>query len=119
MINKSLINNAYSLISSRLNEPFEKKLLDAAFYNLKDSGNPIHFNNFAYVFRQLFYDILDRIAPSKKVIKAKWFKPMKTKEPHTATREQQILLTLLNGVNKEFIIKKLNLACIFHTKAYL
>jgi len=52
-----------------LKTDFEKNLFEAAFYNLLDIHNPLRFNNFSYVIRELIDHILRRLAPDECVIK--------------------------------------------------
>jgi len=74
-----------------LSDPFDIKVLDAAFRNLDDTTNPIRFNNFAYVLRELVNRVIDRLAPNKEVIAAKWWKPSpEDKIANKANRRQQI-----------------------------
>lgn len=58
-----------------LSDPFDIQILEAAFRNLDDISNPIKFNNFAYVLRELVNRVIDQLAPNKEVIAAKWWQP--------------------------------------------
>lgn len=91
-----------------LSDPFDIKVLEAAFRNLDDTTNPIKFNNFAYVLRELVNRVIDRLAPNKEVIEAEWWKPTSDdKIPNKANRRQQIRYALLDGNPVDFVIKKL------------
>ena len=91
-----------------LSDSFDIKLLDAAFRNLDDALNPVRFNNFAYVLRELVIRVINRLAPNKKVIAAKWWKPNQDdKIKNKAGRKQQIRYALLDGKPEDFVIHKL------------
>lgn len=93
-----------------LSNSFEIMILEAAFRNLTDTSNPIRFNNFAYVLRELVNKVLDRLAPNKKVIKAKWWDcPPGCKIPNKANKKQQIRYALLDGNPDDFVIHKLGI----------
>lgn len=85
-------------------DPFELKVLDAAFRNLEDKTNPLCFNNFAYVLRELVYMVIDQLAPNKDVIKARWWIPSQDdKIANRANRKQQIRYALLDGNPESFV----------------
>ena len=93
-----------------LSDPFDIKVLEAAFRNLDDTSNPIRFNNFAYVLRELVNRVIDRLAPNKEVIAAKWWKPSPDdKIANKANRRQQIRYALLDGNPEDFVIQKLEI----------
>lgn len=93
-----------------LSDPFDIKVLEAAFRNLEDTTNPIRFNNFAYVLRELVNRVIDRLAPNKEVIAAKWWKPSPDdKIANKANRRQQIRYALLDGNPEDFVIQKLEI----------
>ena len=93
-----------------LSDPFDVKILEAAFRNLDDTSNPIRFNNFAYVLRELVNRVIDRLAPNKEVIAAKWWKPsLDDKIANKANKRQQIRYALLDGNPEDFVIHKLTI----------
>ena len=93
-----------------LSDPFDIKVLEAAFRNLDDTTNPIRFNNFAYVLRELVNRVIDRLAPNKEVIESKWWKPSPDdKIANKANRRQQIRYALLDGNPEDFVIQKLEI----------
>ena len=53
-----------------LKTDFEKNLLEAAIKNLKDVGNKLRLNNFAYATRELTRHYLKRLAPDADVLNA-------------------------------------------------
>ncbi len=73
---------------SHLESDFEKDIYTAALRNYCDIGNPIRFNNFAYVIRELLTKIVDRLAPAENVKKAKWY--TKENDKFEVTRKQQL-----------------------------
>jgi len=93
-----------------LSDPFDIQILEAAFRNLDDISNPIRFNNFAYVLRELVNRVIDRLAPNKEVIAAKWWQPSADdKIANKANRRQQIRYALLDGNPEDFVIQKLEI----------
>ncbi|MFJ5366757.1 hypothetical protein ACIPR9_16810 [Pectobacterium punjabense] len=67
-------NNAnLELISRHLNDDFERRLFNAAIYNLSDENNDLRFSNYAYAFRELFLHVIKRMAPDNYVESCEWF----------------------------------------------
>jgi len=58
-----------------LETDFEKKLFEATINNLLDIHNPLRYNNFSYVMRELLDHILKRLAPDECVKKYIWYTP--------------------------------------------
>jgi hypothetical protein len=73
---------------SHLESDFEREIYTAALRNYCSMGNPIRFNNFAFVIRELLTKVVDRLAPAKDVMKAKWYS--KESEDYEVTRKQQL-----------------------------
>lgn len=73
---------------SHLGNDFEKEIYTAALRNYCSMGNPIRFNNFSFVIRELLTKVADRLAPAKNVKRAKWYS--RESEEHEVTRKQQL-----------------------------
>ncbi|GGF54065.1 hypothetical protein [Alteromonas lipolytica] len=73
---------------SHLESDFEKEIYTAALRNYCSMGNPIRFNNFAFVMRELLTKVVDRLAPTEDVKRAKWYS--KESEDYEVTRKQQL-----------------------------
>lgn len=73
---------------SHLESDFEKEIYTAALRNYCNMGNPIRFNNFAFVIRELLTKVVDRLAPTEDVKKAKWYS--KESDDYEVTRKQQL-----------------------------
>lgn len=73
---------------SHLESDFEREIYTAALRNYCSMGNPIRFNNFAFVIRELLTIVIDRLAPTEDVKKAKWYS--KESEDYEVTRKQQL-----------------------------
>lgn len=76
------------MLNSRLESGFEQKVLDAALRNYCSMGNPIRFNNFAFVIRELLTRVTDRLAPVDDVKLASWHEP--ASELREVNRRQQL-----------------------------
>lgn len=70
-----------------LETDFENELLHASLRNYCSHGNPLRFNNFAFVIRELINHVLKRLAPDERVMASPWF--TKNKNNATITRKQQ------------------------------
>ncbi len=92
-----------------LETDFEKELLEAAIYNLKDVDNKLRLNNFAYAARELTRHFLERLAPDKEVLHAPWFKPYDKDNSNTITREQRIKYAIQGCFSDEFMDNKLKI----------
>jgi len=79
------IARLYSLLKT----DFESEIYTAALRNFCSMGNPIRFNNFSFVMRELLTNIVDRLAPVKEVKNAKWYKKIKNSD-YEVTRKQQL-----------------------------
>ena len=77
-------------------EGFEQKLLDAAIYNLKDTGNALRFNNFAYSIRELSRHILHRLSPDDEVKNCSWYKQ---------TSNDKSKITITRGDRADYAIR--------------
>jgi len=73
---------------SHLENEFERDVYTGALRNYCTMGNPIRFNNFAFVMRELLTKIVDRRAPIEDVKLAKWYK--KESDEYEVTRKQQL-----------------------------
>jgi len=73
---------------SHLENNFERDMYTAALRNYCTMGNPIRFNNFAFVIRELLTRIVNRLAPAESVTLAKWYS--KESEEYEVTRKQQL-----------------------------
>ncbi len=76
------------ILYSRLKGDFEKEILTAALRNYCSIGNPIRFNNFAFVARELFTKITNRLAPINDVKLACWY--VIPEGDYEVTRRQQL-----------------------------
>lgn len=63
-----------------LETDYERRLYDAAMYNLWDEHNSLRFNNFAYAMRELFRHILYRKSPDALVRRCPWYKVIHPKD---------------------------------------
>ncbi|MCZ0761685.1 hypothetical protein [Vibrio diabolicus] len=61
------------MLNSRLEAGFEREVLITALRNYCIMGNPIRFNNFAFVIRELFTRVTNRLAPVEDVKLACWY----------------------------------------------
>lgn len=106
-------------IENHLASDFERQLFKASLYNLKDSGNPLRLNNFAYSLRELTRHFLERLAPDGEVRQAPWYRIHDPKKPEMITRTQRMQYAVHGwlvpeyvkselGVDTEDIIKELN-----------
>ena len=84
-----------------LNSEFERKLFEAALTNLKDMGNPLRYNNFAYSIRELSRHILYRLSPETDVIRCSWFDPRIN--DGKATRAQRAKYAIQGGFTDEIL----------------
>ena len=73
---------------SYLENDFEKEIYTAALRNYCSMGNPIRFNNFSFIIRELLTKVVDRLAPTEDVKKARWYS--KENEAYEVTRKQQL-----------------------------
>ncbi len=73
---------------SYLENDFEKEIYTAALRNYCSMGNPIRFNNFSFIIRELLTKVVDRLAPTEDVKKARWYS--KENEDYEVTRKQQL-----------------------------
>jgi hypothetical protein len=73
---------------SHLASDFEKDIYTASLRNYCSMGNPIRFNNFAFVIRELLTKVVDRLAPTEDVKKSKWYS--RESEDYEVTRKQQL-----------------------------
>lgn len=96
-------------IKTHLANQFEHDLLDAAIANLKDTGNVLRLNNFAYSMRELTRHFLHRLSPDSEVLKAPWFKPEIKDKPKEATRAQRIRYAIQGWISDEFATNNLKL----------
>jgi len=71
-----------------LGNSFEREMLTLALRNYCSMGNPIRFNNFAYVMRELLTVALNRLAPKENVIDAQWYE--RESDDFEVTRRQQL-----------------------------
>ena len=90
-----------------LKTDFEKNLFEAAFYNLLDIHNPLRFNNFSYVIRELIDHILRRLAPDEYVVRCKWYS--KPDSNRKVIRSQRVKYAIQKGLEDDFISTELNL----------
>ena len=106
-------------IENHLASDFERQLFKASLYNLKDSGNPLRLNNFAYSLRELTRHFLERLAPDGEVRQAPWYRIHDPKKPEMITRTQRMQYAVHGwllpeyvkselGIDTEDIIKELN-----------
>ncbi|MGZ8165398.1 MAG: pPIWI-associating nuclease domain-containing protein [Methylobacter sp.] len=75
-------------LNAHLEGEFEKCIYTAALRNFCDMENPIRFNNFAFVIRELLTQVVDRLAPDRDVKLAKWY--VKESDKYEVTRKQML-----------------------------
>jgi len=95
-------------IERRLNEGFEKELLQAALGNLENASNPLRFNNFAYAMRELVRHILARLAPDEEVLKCSWYKE-ETGRKDGISRRQRVYYAVQGGLSDEYVQGELDI----------
>lgn len=95
-------------IKGHLATQFEQDLFNAAIANLKDTGNALRLNNFAYSMRELTRHFLARLAPDTEVRNAPWFVP-DHKDPKLITRDQRIRYAIQGWIKDEYAQKELKL----------
>ncbi len=76
------------MLSSRLEGDFEQEVFSSALRNYCSMGNPIRFNNFAFVIRELLTRVTDRLAPVDSVKLACWHE--RASEEREVNRRQQL-----------------------------
>lgn len=86
----------------------ERDLFAAAVRNLCDSNNPLRFNNFAYAARETVRHVLERLAPSERVVKCSWYKNV-TDKPNGISRGQRACYAVQGGLGDEFVRDSLSL----------
>ncbi|WP_063649670.1 hypothetical protein, partial [Aliivibrio fischeri] len=75
-------------LSARLDGDFEQQVFISALRNYCSMGNPIRFNNFAFVIRELLSRVTDRLAPVESVKLACWHE--RASEQREVNRRQQL-----------------------------
>ena len=105
---------------SHLENDFEKEIYTAALRNYCSMGNPIRFNNFAFVIRELLTKVVDRLAPTEDVKKARWYS--KESEDYEVTRKQQLKFCaqgyFVDAVLPEWIEEEVNELILEYVKLY-
>lgn len=96
-------------IEETLVTEFEKALFRAAVGNLKDTGNPLRFNNFAYACRELVRHILGRLAPDEQVLKCSWYKN-ETDRKSGISRKQRVYYAVQGGLRDGYLKDELSLS---------
>ena len=92
--------------ASHLETQFELDLFDAALRNYCSNGNPIRFNNFAFVMRELLQHVLDRKAPEDVVTQCDWFRPDSNNDGHP-TRRQQLKYCMQAGLQENLLSEEI------------
>lgn len=77
-----------SQLYSYLDNDFECEIYTAALRNYCSMGNPIRFNNFAFVVRELITKMINRLAPIELVKQSIWY--TKESDEYEVTRKQQL-----------------------------
>ncbi len=90
-------------IQQNLKDGFEKQLFEAALSNLRDTENPLRFNNFAYATRELVRHILIRIAPDEELVKCSWYKNEIESRENGITRRQRVYYAVQGGLSNEYV----------------
>lgn len=94
-------------------DSFETELLNASLSNLKDAGNPLRYNNFAYSIRELSRHILSRLAPDDEIKECSWYKPQyNANKKEVITRNQRIRYSICGGLKMSLIETQLGLSDI-------
>ncbi|MGE6468089.1 hypothetical protein [Serratia proteamaculans] len=70
-----------------LETEFEHELFHACLRNYCSHGNPLRFNNFAYVIRELINHVLERLAPDERVKNSPWY--IRDRNNASVTRKQR------------------------------
>lgn len=85
---------------------FELELFESALRNYCSYGNPIRFNNFAFVMRELLKHVLKRRAPEELVIQCDWFRPDPNNDGHP-TRRQQLKYCMQAGLQDNLLSEEI------------
>ena len=88
-------------IKDNLDNDFERKLFEAAIYNLKNDDNPLRLNNFSYSIRELSSNLLHRLAPDSEVKKCKWYETLT--DNNKPTRVQRMQFAVYGGMSDELL----------------
>jgi len=88
-------------IESILTNQFEQELFEASIGCLKEMGNKIRFNNFAYSIRELSRHFLHRLAPEESVKSCIWFK--QETDNGKPTRAQRIKYAIQGGIDDNLL----------------
>jgi len=96
-------------IKKRLTNDFEKRLLEAALFNLENVENKLRFNNFSYSLRELSRHILERLAPDNEVHECKWFTVSDPEKPKMITRNQRIKYAIQGGLSDGYVKENLKI----------
>jgi hypothetical protein len=107
------------LLSKFAKTDFETRLLKAAFVNLQDTTNELHFNNFAYSIRELSRHILERLSPDKNIISSPWYTNEIPNKKNGITRAQRVKYAVQGGLTDQFVLKRLNVDLQKPTKRLL
>ncbi|MBF0548254.1 MAG: hypothetical protein HQM08_27705 [Candidatus Riflebacteria bacterium] len=102
----SMLRNLAISINKRLKTTFEKNLFKASLAALKNIGDPIRYNSFAFSMRELTRHFLNRLAPDEKIIKCSWYNN-ETKIKDGVTRKQRALYAIKGGLNDDFLEEEL------------
>lgn len=89
-----------------LETDFEETLFESALRNYCSMGNPIRFNNFAFVMRGLLEHILARKAPEENIVQCAWFKPDPNNKGRP-TRRQQLKYCIHGGLQDSFLSQEI------------
>ena len=105
---------------SYLESDFEREVYTAALRNYCSMGNPIRLNNFAFVSRELLTKVVDRLAPTEDVKKAKWYS--KESNNYEVTRKQQLKFCaqgyFVDSVLPEWIVAEVDVFIKEYLKLY-
>lgn len=89
----------YETIKSFLKSEFEENLFDASLENLKDKGNKLRFNNFAYSIRELSRHILVPFDRAEEIKNCEWYIPEYNREGiEIISRYQRIKYAVRGGI---------------------
>ena len=103
-----MLRNLTSSINKRLKTKFEKNLFRASLDALKNTGDPIRYNSFAFSLRELTRHVFARLAPDDRILKCSWYKN-ETQNKNAVTRKQRVLYAIKGGLSDDFINNELEI----------
>lgn len=96
------------VIQGHLEDDIENALFFAALGNLGDRENPVRFNNFAYVMRELARHVMARLAPDHEVRNCAWYEG-ETGRVSGISRRQRVNYAVQGGLSDEYVGEEVSL----------